>query len=180
MKGGAAAYRFRGMPLRIMIAEPTNSVKIIAGRQLHTGGSSFLSPRRCPVLRFTRQAWNYTIGRRKTQGGALTLKRTGILIKCVTAGCWVDISLVSCWPVFACGYGFKFSDTHKWGVHEIVPSDRDTNNTAPKLGTFAQSKIGFTYWREYIQIFQVLKRWQINFQPTEFRTAGSASVFRTQ
>ena len=27
-----------------------------------------------------------------------------------------------------------------------------------KLSTFGQSKIGFTYWRAYIQIFQALKR----------------------
>ena len=37
---------------------------------------------------------NYTMDRRKTQGGALTLKRTGVLIECVPAGYALPLSAV--------------------------------------------------------------------------------------
>lgn len=37
----------------------------------------------------------YTMDRRKMQEGALALKRTGVLIKCVPAGCWVRIDTIS-------------------------------------------------------------------------------------
>ena len=55
---------------------------------------SVFLPRRCPVLHFTRRAWNYTMDRRKTQGGALTFKRTGVLIECVPAGYALPLSAV--------------------------------------------------------------------------------------
>ena len=55
---------------------------------------SVFLPCRCPVLRFACRVWNYTMDRRKTQGGALTLKRTGVLIECVPAGYALPLSAV--------------------------------------------------------------------------------------
>ena len=91
--------------------------------------------------------------------------------------CWVRIATISCWLMFTYGYGFKFSDTHKWRVHEIVQSKERISyfSYCSKLSTFGQSKIGSIYWRAHIQIFKVLKRWQINFHPT-----GCAYVFHTK
>lgn len=86
MKGGAAAYRFRGMPLRIMIAEPTNSVKIISRATASRGQALLFFCPQMPCIAFYPLDMIYTMNRRNSQEGALTLERTGVLIECVSDG----------------------------------------------------------------------------------------------